>query len=271
MLSIGEFSRAAGLTVKTLRFYHEQGVLVPACVDEQTGYRYYREDQLERARIAARLRGWGFTVQETARLLAECREDEDAVEALVARRDAVVEELRRGREALSAIDQVVKNVQEARIVMQNTTYEVVEKVLPVQQIAAYRMRGKYSDCGRGFAAIGRKFGRHICGKPLMLHYDEEYKEDDAEFDVCMPVRGGKSTDEIEVRELPGGRCLSLVHFGPYDELGPSYAKIFDAARARGLNVLRPTREVYLKGPGMIFRGNPKKYLTEIQLMIGDGK
>jgi hypothetical protein len=29
----------------------------------------------------------------------------------------------------------------------------------------------------------------------------------------------------------------------------------------------PTREVYLKGPGMIFKGNPKRYLTEIQVPI----
>jgi len=29
----------------------------------------------------------------------------------------------------------------------------------------------------------------------------------------------------------------------------------------------PTRELYVKGPGMIFKGNPKKYLTEIQILI----
>src|SRR5438552_17879951 len=39
MLSIGEFSKASGLTIKTLRFYHDQGLLVPAVVDPQSGYR----------------------------------------------------------------------------------------------------------------------------------------------------------------------------------------------------------------------------------------
>ena len=39
MFSIGEFSKITGLTVKTLRFYHEQGVLKPSCIDDQTGYR----------------------------------------------------------------------------------------------------------------------------------------------------------------------------------------------------------------------------------------
>ncbi len=37
MFSIGEFSKVTGLTVKTLRFYHEQGLLVPSCIDEETG------------------------------------------------------------------------------------------------------------------------------------------------------------------------------------------------------------------------------------------
>jgi effector-binding domain-containing protein len=39
------------------------------------------------------------------------------------------------------------------------------------------------------------------------------------------------------------------------------------AKERAYKLQLPTREVYLKGPGMIFRGNPNKYLTEIQLMV----
>jgi DNA-binding transcriptional MerR regulator len=39
VFSIGEFSKITGLTVKTLRLHHEQGLLVPRHVDEQTGYR----------------------------------------------------------------------------------------------------------------------------------------------------------------------------------------------------------------------------------------
>jgi effector-binding domain-containing protein len=50
-------------------------------------------------------------------------------------------------------------------------------------------------------------------------------------------------------------------------LGQSYAKILDYVRAKGYAVQLPTREVYHKGPGMIFRGNPKNYLTEIQFLV----
>jgi hypothetical protein len=32
-------------------------------------------------------------------------------------------------------------------------------------------------------------------------------------------------------------------------------------------ILMPTREVYLQGPGMLFKGNPARYLTEIQVFF----
>lgn len=151
--------------------------------------------------------------------------------------------------------------------MKNATFEVEEKTVDSMVIAGVRMKGRYSSCGKGFAQIGRRFGRNICGKPFLLHYDTEYKEEDAEFEACMPVRMGTSEDGISVRELAGGRCVALLHKGAYDDLGRSYAKIRAYMKQQGYEFKMPTREVYIKGPGMIFKGNPKKYMTEIQMLI----
>ena len=57
--------------------------------------------------------------------------------------------------------------------------------------------------------------------------------------------------------------------GRISQLGRSYAKILQQANERKLALALPTREVYVKGPGMIFKGNPKNYLTEIQLPFKD--
>ena len=70
---------------------------------------------------------------------------------------------------------------------------------------------------------------------------------------------------LKFKRLPGGRGLTLIRRGPYDELGRSYAKILQHANERKFHLALPTREVYVKGPGLIFKGNPKNYLTEIQL------
>jgi effector-binding domain-containing protein len=129
------------------------------------------------------------------------------------------------------------------------------------------MKGKYSDCGAIFSRLGKAMGRHICGKPLCLYYDGEYREGDADFEPCFPIRKEVTADGISIRTLPAGRYLTLLHRGPYDQLGRSYARILQQADERKQKTSLPTREVYVKGPGMIFKGNPRNYLTEIQLPL----
>jgi len=61
---IGEFSKISGLSVKTLRFYHERGLLVPAHVGSDSGYRYYDLRDVERARVIVALRSLDFPLTE---------------------------------------------------------------------------------------------------------------------------------------------------------------------------------------------------------------
>lgn len=60
LMTIGDFSRATGLTPKALRLYDDLGLLRPAEVDDQSGYRRYAPSQLERARLVATLRLLGM-------------------------------------------------------------------------------------------------------------------------------------------------------------------------------------------------------------------
>jgi DNA polymerase III subunit beta len=64
MRGIGEMARASGLSVSALRFYDGAGVLIPAQVDPDTGYRRYADDQLRAARLVASLRRVGMPIAE---------------------------------------------------------------------------------------------------------------------------------------------------------------------------------------------------------------
>src|SRR5687767_13080471 len=55
-LTIGEFARVTHLSVRTLRRYHDGGLLEPARVDPATGYRYYTSEQIPAAQVIHRLR-----------------------------------------------------------------------------------------------------------------------------------------------------------------------------------------------------------------------
>jgi len=255
------------LTVKTLRFYHEQGVLVPSRVDSQTGYRYYADSKIETARIVTELRKLDFSLADITEVLSSYEDDGDILDYLERQKQTMQEKMRECRGISKSLDEIIAKEREARATMKDATYLVEEKSLDSMLIAGVRMKGRYSDCGKGFAQIGRGFGRHVCGKPFLLQFDSEYKEDDADFEVCMPVRKGSSANGVSIRELGGGRCVTLLHKGPYDDLGRSYSKILAYTKEHGYEIETPTREVYLKGPGMIFKGTPKKYLTEIQMFI----
>lgn len=267
MFSIGEFSKITRLPIKTLRFYHERGLLVPARVEAGSGYRFYDESNIERARIIVALRSLEFSLDQIIEILTDCSDDEQLVDFLKRRRDSVKKEIGRQKTIANKLDLIIQTENTARKLMATTSNEVQIIVSKPMIVAGIRMRGRYSDCGKGFSQLGKSVGRYIAGKAMCLLYDAEYREDDADFEPCFPVKKIIQADGIHCRELPSVRCLSLVHRGPYDQSGPAYQRLIEFAKESRLELQSPSREIYIKGPGMIFRGNPKKYVTEIQIPI----
>jgi DNA-binding transcriptional MerR regulator/effector-binding domain-containing protein len=264
--SIGELSQITGLSVKTLRFYHEKGILVPSSVDETTGYRFYHADKIEKARVIMRLRAMEFSIEDIAAVLAESADEADILNHLERQKAVLQQRIREDRDVVRSLTEIIARERAAQQLLADANYAVEEKRVEPFLVAGLRMKGKYSECGSGFSRLAKAVGRYICGKPLCLYYDGEYRDDDANFEPCFPVRKEVQAPGITLHNLPGGRCLSLIHRGPYDQLGRSYAKLLQQAEDH--EVVLPTREIYLKGPGMIFKGNPRNYLTEIQLPVG---
>jgi DNA-binding transcriptional MerR regulator len=263
--TIGEFSQITGLSVKTLRFYHEKGILLPSSIDESSGYRFYDETKIEKARVIMRLRQMEFSIEDISAVTGQCEDEADILNYLERQKQFLQQRIHEDRDIVDSLGQIIAKEKEARKLLEDGAFTVGEKVIEPMLIAGIRMKGKYSDSGTGFARLGKAIGRHICGPALCLYFDGEYLEDGANFEPSFPIRKRIEAEGIVVRELPEARCLTLAHKGPYEQLGRSYAKIMKQAAGQKLSL--PTREVYLKGPGMIFKGNPKNYLTEIQLPL----
>lgn len=264
--SIGEFSRLSELTIKSLRLYHEKGILLPELVDEFTGYRYYSERNFETARAIRILKSMDFSLAEIKDILDEFDDEAEMLDQLQQKLEIIREKINRYKAISQSIELMIQQERDFEM-RDELQFEVEEKVLPTQLIAGHRMRGKYSECGKGFGVVAKKMGRHINGKSFNLYYDEEYKVDDADYETCFPVRKGESTEKISVRELTGGKAVTLIHKGPYDTISQSYKKLYNYTKEKGYEILFPLREIHLKGPGMILRGNPKNYLTELQFLI----
>jgi len=223
MYSIGEFSTISGIPVRTLRFYHEVGLLVPAVVDPRTNYRSYDDRNVELAKVIVALRGLDFTLEEIGEIVADCRDDTDIIGQLERQKKTLAEKVHHYQAVLHTIDQLIEKerpaLDEGKMI--TTTTMIEERDIAPMLVAGIRMNGFYSDCGKGFATLGRRLGRRIAGKPLCLFYDGEYREGDANFEPCMPITKPVEADGIAVHELPAARCVTLIHRGPYEEFQKS--------------------------------------------------
>lgn len=265
MYSIGQFSLITRLSVRTLRRYHENGLLVPDHVDADTGYRYYREAAVERARLIGALRDLDFSLKDVQSILANCAEDEDVLDHLLRRRDELEAQMRDLQRRRGGLAGAIEHVRRLQTIPSADAVELED--VPAVFFAGLRTTGRWDEIGASFAVVGRKAGRFIGGTAMSLCYDGEYVEDGADYEAGFPLRRAVEIAGLDCRELPSVRCVTLIHRGPYSELGRSYERVLEFINARNFHWLPPTRELYLKGPGMFFRGNPKKYVTEIQIPV----
>lgn len=267
MFSIGRFSIITQVSIKSLRKFHELEILIPDYVDDENGYRYYREESIEKAKVIVSLKSMGFTYHEIKSIMENYSNDEDIIVFLEKKRNSILNKIEEYKNIQSDIDHVINNARRCKMNSQQYSSEIIEKNVEDIIFAGFRMKGVYSEIGEAFRKVGKKAGRYISGKPLAIYYDGEYKEQDANFEGGFPLSKSIESDQIDCRVLKGGRALTLVHKGQYQNLGQSYSRLFNYVDEKNYKINEVSREVYHKGPGMIFKGNPEKYLTEIQLFI----
>ncbi|MFE2188675.1 MerR family transcriptional regulator [Streptomyces sp. NPDC059455] len=126
MLSISEYSEMCHLSPQTLRFYHSEGLLVPADVNEQTGYRPYTFEQVEQAMLITVPRGRGMSVK----LVRHALDKPDAAPALLRQHSAQVRHQRQAQdEALSDAREFFNSWPEVRL-RHIPEMTVVSKLVP---------------------------------------------------------------------------------------------------------------------------------------------
>ncbi len=127
-LSISEFSDMCHLSPQTLRFYHSAGLLVPAEVNEQTGYRFYSSEQVEQAMLVTVLRETGMSV----RLVRRAVEEPDSAPALLRQHVAQMQQQRYAQdEAVSDAEGLLTSWPEPR-------ERSVPEMLVVSKVASER-------------------------------------------------------------------------------------------------------------------------------------
>lgn len=144
------------------------------------------------------------------------------------------------------------------------------KTLADIPVVSNRWIGHYQDTDKAMTKLYKVAGRAATGVPMNLYHDDNYKIIDANVESCVPVKHEIDADpsgECCYKVLPGGQFYTLIHQGPYETIGVTYNKLIEKIEADGKTPHQPSREIYHKGPGMLLKGNPNKYLTELQIPV----
>ncbi len=270
MLKIGEFSKLAQVSVKTLRYYDELGLLRPDWVDRYTGYRYYALGQLPRLNRLLALRELGFPLTQIERLLREDLPVSELQRLLKLRQADIEQQVAAEQARLARVAARLRQIeQEGR----QPRYEVLVKPVQPRQVAGIRDTiAEYRDVGSLISELRRYLaGRGVVPDPLAaclaIYYDAEYRDRGTDVEVAVPVEGRvPGSARVAVHELPGSAAIaSLVHTGDYARIPAAYRALMAWTQANGYRASGPNREIYLQGYES--GADPGKFVTELQLPI----
>ncbi|MGE5707912.1 MAG: MerR family transcriptional regulator [Bacteroidota bacterium] len=270
MFKIGEFSKMCRVSVRSLRHYDELGLLRPERIDPETGYRYYRAEQLHRLHRILALKDLGINLEQIAGLLKEDLPADKVRDLLLCRKAEVEETLVLEQERLARIVARLEQI-ERKVLM---PYEVILKSSPALQVAAYRKTvPAYRDEGAMWGEICPLLERAsmtFTGPPLAIYHDPEYREKEVDIEVAVPATGTlPEYPGLAMRELPEEETMACTLYqGPYEGVSAAFEAIMQWIEGNGYRIAGPTREVYLKGPDQT--KEPKEYLTEVQVPVKKG-
>jgi DNA-binding transcriptional MerR regulator len=267
LMTIGTFSRASLLSIKSLRAYHEAGILVPARVDPATGYRNYHAAQLTDAAVVQRLRALDLPL-DRVREVVRARDPEVTRRVLSAHAAAM-------QARLDDVTRIVGELQEGiERPSEHTPVHVRDE--PATHTLAIRAEVADADfadfLGAAYAeltAVADRAGVAPSGPfgglypPEVL--DEEIERVEAYLPVAIAVSLPADRGRVLLSEVPAARVAVLAHAGPYEELGDGYRRLGAWVAQHARPTAGPVREVYLVSYDET--DDPARFRTEIHWPI----
>lgn len=244
MFRIGDFSRLARVSVKTLHHYDEIGLLRPARVDQDTGYRHYAADQLTRLHRILTLKDLGFSLQEIGDVLG----DEESTMRIDRTLRGKIEEaqliISQEQIRIARIESWLAYLQEDSM----PEYDVLIKTLEPQLVASIRQRsGDLSVAFHELAEYISAQGAREAGPGMIICHDPESDEDGPDCEAAFPVSSPiAETDRVRVYQTPRvERAACLVYEGTHADMGEASRYIAKWIEDNGYRIAGSNRVVFL--------------------------
>ncbi|MEM7331856.1 MAG: MerR family transcriptional regulator [Chloroflexota bacterium] len=260
MFKIGEFSRIASVTIDTLRHYDALGLLKPAKVDSNTGYRYYITTQLETLNRIIVLKEIGFSLEEIVHILRE-EPTQDEFRGMLKAQLAIAEselesvQLRRARilSRLNHLDQDL-NVPHFNVTLKSVnslTIASIRETVPTSEKVAARW-------GQMFTAIGAWLGANAIqsGPAMTIYHNEGYCDENIDTECAFVLRTSaphkvpQPEALISIRKIEAVPQMATIVVADYrvEGLMPAYQALGQWVGEHGYHIIGAPRELYYGSP-----------------------
>ena len=263
LYKIGMFANMNRVTIKALRYYDEQKLLVPVYVDEENGYRYYAAGQMAQLHRIIALKNMGFSIDDIRKIIDGAEEKSFLLE----KKQEILKEIAVLTDKLSQVESYL-----ARESI-NLSAPVLIKEIPQVIVCTMKRRIKSYDAlfelipqmGAQMELLGCK-----CAQPAycFTHYLESgYKEEDIPVEICEAVTEKKrDSGDIAFKVFPKVPMAACIfHKGSYNTLHKSYAMLLQYIEENGYEICGNIRESYIDG--VWNKETENEWLTEIQIPV----
>ena len=263
LYKIGMFANMNRVTIKTLRYYDEQKLLVPICVDEENGYRYYEAGQMEQLHRIIALKNMGFSIEDIRIIMGGAEEKPFLLE----KKQDILKEIAVLTTRLSQVESYL-----ARESM-NLSAPVLIKEIPEAIVCTMEQTIKsYDALFEIMPQMGAQMERLGCQCALpeycFTHYLEPgYKEEDILVEICESVTEKKEdSGDLKFKVFPKvPKAACIFHKGSYNTLHKSYVMLLQYIEENGYEICGKIRESYIDG--VWNKETENEWLTEIQIPV----
>ena len=259
---IGLFAQMNHITVKALRFYEEQGLLLPAMIDEENGYRYYKMSQMEVLHRILALKEAGFKIEDIKKI----NQSDDEKSFLNKKRNEILTKMADLTLQLSKLDGYVNGGGDS------LSAPIMVKKLPAVICATMESRiDTYDALFDLMPEMGAKMEEAgcVCAIPeyCFTHYLEPgYKETQVLIETCEAVtEKGKDDGKLIFKEFPEIEAACVFHKGSYSDFPKTYANILKYIEENDYVICGNIREKYIDG--VWNKDSEDEWLSEIQIPV----
>jgi DNA-binding transcriptional MerR regulator len=248
LLTIGDFSRMTHLSIKALRHYHDVGLLEPAEIDRDSGYRRYDAEQVPVAQVIRRFRDLGMPVDEVKAVL-DAPDVETRNRVIVAHLERMEDQLAQTQATVASLRTVLEG-QRGALPVEFRTVEATPALVIRERVTKHELESQWwFDALRDLRKVVDELGAVRAGPDGCLYPGEMFELEEGEMVAFVPVSGRPAgSGRVKFEMLPAVELAVTMHEGTYGDLDQTYGALGTFVAERAIGVEGPIREHYLVGP-----------------------